>query len=226
MLTMGSLFDGIGGFPLAAVRNGITPVWASEIEAFPIQVTKKHFPDMIHVGDITKLDGAKLPPVDIICGGSPCQDVSQAGARRGLAGERSGLFFEQIRIISEMRKEEKRRGRTGIAVRPRLAAWENVPGALSSGRPPGSDFQAVLEAFLQIEEPNLHVVRPASRRWESSGAVLGVRSCVAWVVWDAQYLGVPQRRRRIFLVADFGGYSPIQILFNQESLPGYSAAGP
>ena len=130
MLTMGSLFDGIGGFPLAAVRNGITPVWASEIETFPILVTKKHFPDMLHVGDITRLDGAKLPPVDIICGGSPCQDVSYAGARKGLAGERSGLFFEQIRIISEMREEDKKRGRTGIAVRPRLAAWENVPYAL------------------------------------------------------------------------------------------------
>lgn len=99
MLTMGSLFDGIGGFPLAAVRNGITPVWASEIEAFPIEVTKHHFPDMIHVGDITKLDGAKLPPVDMICGGSPCQDLSVAGARAGLNGARSGLFMEQIRIV-------------------------------------------------------------------------------------------------------------------------------
>ncbi len=128
-LTMGSLFDGIGGFPLAAVRNGITPVWASEIEAFPIQVTKYRFPNMIHVGDITKLDGAKLPPVDIICGGSPCQDLSVAGARAGLAGARSGLFMEQIRIITEMREEDKRRGRTGIAVRPRLGVWENVPYA-------------------------------------------------------------------------------------------------
>lgn len=185
MLTMGSLFDGIGGFPLAAVCNGIVPVWASEIEAFPIQVTKKHFPDMIHVGDITKLDGAKLPPVDIICGGSPCQDVSTAGARKGLSGSRSGLFFEQIRIIKEMREEDKRRGRAGVDVRPRFAAWENVPGAFSSGCPKGSDFQAVLEAFLQIEEPHLHVVRPASGRWEYAGAVLGVRSCVAWVTWDS-----------------------------------------
>ena len=98
-LTMGSLFDGIGGFPLAAVRNGITPVWASEIEPFPIEVTKTHFPDMMHVGDITKLKGAELPPVDIICGGSPCQDLSVAGARAGLAGARSGLFMEQIRIV-------------------------------------------------------------------------------------------------------------------------------
>ena len=103
MLTMGSLFDGIGGFPLAAVRNGIMPLWASEIEALPIEVTKHHFPDMIHVGDITKLDGAKLPPVDMICGGSPCQDLSVAGARAGLNGARSGPFMEQIRIVKEMR---------------------------------------------------------------------------------------------------------------------------
>ena len=129
-LTMGSLFDGIGGFPLAAVRNGITPVWASEIEPFPIRVTQHHFPDMLHVGDITKLDGALLPPVDIICGGSPCQDLSLAGARIGLIGSRSGLFMHQIRIIKEMRDAHKRRGRTGHAVRPRFAVWENVPYVL------------------------------------------------------------------------------------------------
>ena len=110
-LTMGSLFDGIGGFPLAAIRSGITPVWASEIEAFPIEVTKLRFPDMVHVGDITKLNGAELPPVDIICGGSPCQDLSVAGARAGLAGARSGLFMEQMRIVREMRLAEKARGR-------------------------------------------------------------------------------------------------------------------
>lgn len=95
-LTMGSLFDGIGGFPLAAIRSGITPVWASEIEAFPIEVTKQRFPSMIHVGDITKLNGAELPPVDIICGGSPCQDLSVAGARAGLSGARSGLFMHDF----------------------------------------------------------------------------------------------------------------------------------
>ena len=124
-LTLGSLFDGIGGFPLAAVRSGITPLWASEIEAFPIEVTKRHFPDMIHVGDITKLDGAKLPPVDIICGGSPCQDLSVAGARRGLTGERSGLFMEQIRVAKEMRDADIRHGRTALSVRPRWFCWEN-----------------------------------------------------------------------------------------------------
>ena len=222
-LTMGSLFDGIGGFPLAAARHGITPVWASEIEPLPIEVTRTHFPDMVHLGDITKLDGGKLPPVDIICGGSPCQDVSLAGARKGLAGERSGLFFEQIRIISEMREADKRRGRTGIAVRPRIAVWENVPGSYSSGSPRGSDFKAVLEAFLHIEEPHLHVVEPPGGRWEYAGAVLGERSCVAWVTWNAKHFGVPQERRRIFLVADFGGCRSLQILFIPKSLPGYPA---
>lgn len=222
VVTLGSLFDGIGGFPLAAVRNGIEPLWASEIEPFPIAVTKKHFPDMQHVGDITKLDGALLPPVDIICGGSPCQDLSVAGTRSGLAGERSGLFIEQIRIIKEMRNADKASGRTGVDVRPRFAAWENVPGAFSSAG--GKDFQVVIEEFLHIEEPQIHVVRPSSGRWEYAGAVLGVRSCVAWTTWDAQYFGVPQRRKRIFLIADFAGYSPIKILFKPESLLGHSEA--
>ena len=222
-LTMGSLFDGIGGFPLAAEHCGITPVWASEIEPFPIEVTRTHFPNMLHVGDITKLDGAELPPVDIICGGSPCQDLSVAGARAGLAGERSGLFMEQIRIVKEMRDADKLRGRTDDAVRPRFCVWENVPGAFSSAK--GEDFRAVLRAFLQIEEPLLDVARPPTGRWEYAGAVLGVRSCVAWVTWDAQYFGVPQRRRRIFLVADFAGYSPLQILFDQDRLLGHPAAG-
>ena len=150
---MGSLFDGIGGFPLAAIRRGITPVWASEIEAFPIEVTKHQFPGMIHVGDITKLDGAKLPPVQIICGGSPCQDLSVAGARAGLSGERSGLFMEQIRIVKEMRAADMARGRTGVDVRPRWMCWENVPGAFSSGEPKYEDFRIVLEEIIRISEP-------------------------------------------------------------------------
>lgn len=130
MPTMGSLFDGIGGFPLAAIHNGITPLWASEIEPFPIEVTRLRFPDMIHVGDITKLNGADLPPVDIITGGSPCQDLSVAGTRAGLAGARSGLFMEQIRIVKEMRDADERRGRTAHTVRPRYMCWENVNYAL------------------------------------------------------------------------------------------------
>ena len=149
------------------------------------------------------------------------------GARAGLAGARSGLFMEQIRIITEMREEDKKRGRTGIAVRPRFGVWENVPGCLSSGRDPktgkkrpGSDFRQVLRSFLQIEEPYLDVIRPERGRWEYAGAVLGIRSSLAWVTWDAQYFGVPQRRRRVFLVADFAGYSPIEILFIEEGVQG------
>lgn len=130
LLTMGSLFDGIGGFPLAAIHNDIVPVWASEIETFPMEVTHFRFPDMVHVGDITKLHGANLPPVDIICGGSPCQDLSVAGARAGLAGERSGLFMEQVRIVKEMRYADRLRGRTDVDIRPRFMVWENVPYAL------------------------------------------------------------------------------------------------
>ena len=133
-------------------------------------------------------------------------------------------------MIREMREADKTYGRTDIHVRPRFGVWENVPGALSSGRDsqtgekrPGEDFRIVLESFLKIEEPYLHVVRPAAGRWEYAGAILGVRSCVAWVVWDAQYLGVPQRRRRVFLVADFAGHSPIPILFIQQSLQGHPA---
>ena len=124
-LTMGSLFDGISGFPLASVRYGIEPIWASEIEPFPILVSKIRFPRMEQMGDITKLNGAYLPPVDIICGGSPCQDLSVAGARAGLAGARSGLFMEQMRIVREMRLAEKARGRESVNIRPRWMCWEN-----------------------------------------------------------------------------------------------------
>ena len=228
--TMGSLFDGIGGFPLAGIRNGITPVWASEIEAFPIEVTKQRFPDMLHVGDITKLDGAKLPPVDIICGGSPCQDLSVAGARAGLAGARSGLFMEQVRIVKEMRAEDERRGRTAHTAKPRYMVWENVPGAFSSGDPKGEDFRIVLEEICRVKSDTLYVPRP-ERSWEPVGLiVLGDSFSLAWRVLDAQYWGVAQRRRRIFLVADFAGLSAGQILFEQDSLLGYSqeseSAGP
>lgn len=229
-LTMGSLFDGISGFPLASVRCGIEPIWASEIEPFPILVSKIRFPRMEQMGDITKLSGAYLPPVDIICGGSPCQDLSCAGLRAGLTGARSGLFMEQIRIIQEMRDADRKSGRTGVHIRPRFGVWENVVGALSSGRDaetgqkkPGADFQKVLEAFLQVEEPYLHVVRPETGRWEYAGGILGVRSSMAWIVWDAQHFGVPQRRRRVFLVADFAGYSAIPILAIPDSVPGYPA---
>ena len=224
MPTMGSLFDGIGGFPLAAIHNGITPLWASEIEPFPIEVTRLRFPDMLHVGDITKLNGADLPPVDIITGGSPCQDLSVAGARAGLAGARSGLFMEQIRIVKEMRDADERRGRTAHAVRPRYMCWENVPGAFSSGTPKGEDFRIVLEEIVRVKDSTCSVPRPDSGTWESAGAIiLGDQFSLAWRVMDAQYWGVAQRRKRIFLVADFAGRSAPQILFEQDSLLGNPA---
>ena len=222
MLTVGSLFDGIGGFPLAAVHNGVTPLWASEIEPFPIAVTKIRFPDMRHVGDITKLDGGKLPPVDVICGGSPCQDLSVAGKRQGLAGERSGLFMEQVRIVKEMRDADERRNVPAHLVRPRYMVWENVPGAFSSAD--GEDFRAVLEEIVRVKDGSCHVPRPDSGRWESAGGiVLGDEFSLAWRVIDAQYWGVAQRRRRIFLVADFGGLTAPEILFKQDSLFGNPA---
>ena len=219
MITMGSLFDGIGGFPLAAVRNGIVPIWASEIEAFPIEVTKMRFPNMIHVGDITKLNGATLPPVDIICGGSPCQDLSVAGKRAGLDGERSGLFMEQTRIVKEMRYADEKRGIPVKLIRPRYMVWENVPGAFSSSE--GEDFRAVLEEIVRIKDSSRYVPRPDDRAWKSAGAIiLGNEFSLAWRVLNAQYWGVAQRRRRIFLVADFGGLTAPEILFKQDSLFG------
>ena len=224
MMTLGSLFDGIGGFPLAAVHCGGVPLWASEIEPFPMRVTKLRFPDMIHVGDITKLDGAKLPPVDVICGGSPCQDLSVAGLRKGLAGERSGLFMDQVRIVKEMRAEDERRGVSDDFIRPRYLVWENVPGAFSSAN--GEDFRAVIEEIVHIKDSTCHVPRPDTGRWESAGAaILGDQFSLAWRVLDAQYWGVAQRRRRIFLVADFGGLTAPKILFEQERLPGDPAEG-
>ena len=218
-LTMGSLFDGIGGFPLAALEYEIEPIWASEIERFPMLVTKLHFPRMQHVGDITKLNGAALPPVDIICGGSPCQDLSVAGARAGLAGKRSGLFLEQTRITKEMRYADILRGRTGIDVRPRWFIWENVPGAFSSGTPKGEDFRIVLEEIFRICFDSISVPRPDAGAWRpAGGAILGNSFSLAWRTLDAQYWGVPQRRRRIFLIADLGGLRAEEILFDANGL--------
>jgi len=204
MLELGSLFDGIAGFPYSASKFGIKAVWASEIEPFPIKVSSHHFPNMKHLGDITKINGAEIEPVDIITFGSPCQDLSVAGKRAGLDGERSGLFLEAIRIIREMR--DATNGKY-----PRFAVWENVPGAFSSNG--GQDFRAVLEAFTDTPIP-----MPISGGWADAGVVRTDRIDIAWRVLDAQYWGVPQRRRRIFLVADFGGQSAAEILFKPESL--------
>jgi DNA (cytosine-5)-methyltransferase 1 len=222
MLTLGSLFDGIGGFPLAGVRQGFTPVWASEIEPFPIKVTKLRFPNMLHVGDITQLKGAELTPVDVVCGGSPCQDLSVAGKRAGLQGERSGLFMEQVRVIKEMRAYDKANGRTADTVRPRYMCWENVPGAFSSSD--SEDFRAVLEETCRIADSTVSIPRPPGGVWQSAGAILGDQFSVAWRVLDAQYWPrTPQRRKRIYLVADFAGRTAPQILFEQDRLFGDSA---
>jgi DNA (cytosine-5)-methyltransferase 1 len=201
---LGSLFDGIGGWPLAGLRHGIKPVWASEIEKFPIEVTEKHFPDMKHLGDLTKINGAEIDPVDVITFGSPCQDLSVAGKRAGLEGSRSGLFMEAVRIIREMRDSTDGKY-------PRFAIWENVPGAFSSNK--GDDFRAVLEEIAEAKIP-----MPQSGKWAPSGMVGGNGVEIAWRVLDAQYWGVPQRRKRIFLVADFGGCCAGEILFKPESV--------
>jgi DNA (cytosine-5)-methyltransferase 1 len=210
-VTLGSLFDGIGGFPYASQFYGITPLWASEILPQAVSVTKRHFPMMEHVGDITCLDGGRLPPGDIIAFGSPCQDLSVAGKRKGLKGARSGLFTEAIRIIDEMRRSTDGRY-------PRYALWENVPGAFSSGG--GLDFKAVLEAFTKSEVPV-----PKSGRWANAGMVRSGCASLAWRVLNACLWGVPQRRRRIFLVADLGGESAGEILFVEEGLRRYFAQG-
>lgn len=172
---------------------------------------------MKHLGDITKINGAEIEPVDVITGGSPCQDLSVAGKRAGLDGERSGLFMEQIRIIKEMRAEDAKRGRTNHACRPRFMVWENVPGALSSNG--GEDFRIVLEETARIVEPNAVIPRPDGK-WTNAGAIMGDGWSIAWRIHDAQFWGVPQRRRRIALVADFGGQCAAEVLFIRKGLHG------
>ena len=170
---------------------------------------------MTHKGDITKLNGKLLFPVDIICGGSPCQDLSVAGARAGLAGARSGLFMEQVRIIKEMRTAERERGRAGTQIRPRFMVWENVPGAFSSGIPKGADFRIVLEEILRIHAGGASVPRSFPYTWHDAGKIqLGNEFSLAWRCLDAQYWGVAQRRKRIFLVTDFAGISAADLLFD------------
>ena len=213
-LTLGSLFDGSGGFPLGGVLAGITPIFNSEIEPFPVRVTEVRFPNMKHYGDISTLKGSELEPVDIITFGSPCQDMSVAGKREGLDGNRSSLFYEAIRIVKEMR--EATNGKY-----PRYIVWENVPGAFSSNK--GEDFKAVLEEICKVKDEQVSVSKPS--KWENAGRIMGDSFSIAWRLLDAQYWGVPQRRQRIYLVADFDGGSAGKILFESEGLSGYSAEG-
>ena len=234
MLTLGGLFDGSGGFPLAGTMNGFEPLWASEVEPYPIAVTRSRFPQMLHLGNVCDVNGATVKPVDVITFGSPCQDLSVAGKRAGLKHEdhgddettRSGLFMEAVRIITEMR--EATNGRY-----PTLAVWENVPGALSSSG--GDDFLAVLENLAKIADPEVSIPKPD--KWCANGEIVGNGFSIAWRIIDARHFGVtvrdgdtgdvlvrrtPQRRRRIYLVADFGGARAGKILFECAGVQGDS----
>lgn len=175
---------------------------------------------MRHLGDITKINWFEVEPVDCVTGGSPCQDLSVAGKRTGLAGERSGLYMEQIRCIKELRQRDIQNGRTGAMVRPRWMVWENVPGAFSSNG--GKDFAAVLEEAVKIVEPQAPSIPMPDKGWPSAGCLSDMdgRWSIAWRVHDAQFWGVPQRRKRIALVCDFGGMSAPEVLFERKGLSG------
>ena len=215
-LTLGSLFDGSGGFPLGGLLAGIKPLWASEIEPFPIRVTTKRLPSVKHLGDISTVDGSKIEPVDIITFGSPCTDMSVAGKRAGLDGRQSCLFYQAIRIVKEMRCATDGKY-------PRFIVWENVPGAFSSNK--GEDFKAVLEAVCSVKGEGVSVPGPPKGKWANAGTVVGDGFSLAWRVLDAQFWGIPQRRKRIYLVADFAGGSAGKVLFESEGVSGYSAEG-
>ncbi len=215
-LTLGSLFDGSGGFPLGGLLAGITPLWASEIEPFPIRVTTKRLPFVKHLGDISTVDGAKIAPVDIITFGSPCTDMSVAGKRAGLDGRQSCLFYQAVRIIKEMRCATDGKY-------PRFIVWENVPGAFSSNK--GEDFKAVLEAVCSVKDESISVPGPPKGRWANAGSIVADGFSLAWRVFDSQFWGIPQRRKRIYLVADFAGGSAGKVLFESEGVSGYSAEG-
>lgn len=213
-MKLGSLFDGSGTCPLAASAVGIIPAWASEIEPFPKAVTQSRFPKMVHLGDITKMNGAEIEPVDVITFGSPCQNLSIAGNGKGLAGQESSLFFEAIRVIQEMRCATNGRF-------PQIVIWENVYGAFSSTQ--GEDFRTVIETLWKICEGNDSVPRYAEdkqgrQKWPHTGFVLGDHSSIAWRGLDAQGWGVAQRRKRVFVVLDLGGQCAGQILFEREGL--------
>ena len=221
---LGSLFDGSGGFPLSGALCGIEPRWASEVEPYPIAVTRERFPNMKHLGDISKINGADIEPVDIITFGSPCQDLSVAGKRAGLKHEangdeettRSGLFMEAVRIIKEMRTATN-------GQYPRFALWENVPGAFSSNK--GEDFRIVCEELIKIVEPAASMPSVPKGGWAYADSYVGDGWSLAYRVFDAQYWGVPQRRRRIHLVADFRGERAREVLFERQGVRGYFETG-
>lgn len=215
-LTLCSLFDGSGGFCLGGLLAGIRPVSCSEIEPFPIRVTTKRLPFVKHLGDINQIHGNEIEPVDIITFGSPCTDMSVAGKRAGLDGSQSCLFYEAIRIVKEMRCATN-------GEYPRYIVWENVPGAFSSNK--GEDFRAVLEAVCSVKGEGVSVPEPPKGKWSSAGEIVADGFSLAWRVLDAQFWGVPQRRKRIYLVADFAGGSAGKILFESEGVSGYSAEG-
>lgn len=216
-LTLGSLFDGIGGFCLAGQMADITPVWSSEIEPFPVRVTEKRFPDVLQLGDVHAIHGDQISPVDIITFGSPCQNLSIAGKRAGLGGEQSSLFFEAVRIIKEMRRSTN-------GNYPKWAVWENVPGALSSNA--GCDLRQVFQSLAEIADGSADVPMPADGKWLGAGEIVGNDYSLAWRILDASKgWGVAQRRRRIFVVLDLAGERAGQVLFESEGLSGYTPPG-
>lgn len=211
-ITLGNLFSGSGAWELAAKICGIRPVFEAEIEPFPVALEEKRFPECIQLGDVSKINGADIPPVDILTNSSPCQGLSVAGKRAGLDDERSKLFTEAIRITKEMRDADKLRMRgTDEHIRPYIWCWENVPGALSSNS--GRDFQFVLREICRIVDPTADVPLPEKGKWPYWGIVDGDTWQVAWSCADASLMGVPQRRKRVFLVADFRGRCAAEILF-------------
>ncbi len=219
-MKLGSLFDGSGGFPLAGSLCGIEPVWAAEVEPYPIAVTRSRFPDMKHLGSVTDIHGGEIEPVDIITFGSPCQDLSVAGKRAGLKHEangdeettRSGLFMEAVRIIREMREATN-------GEYPTFALWENVPGAFSSNR--GEDFRTVLEELIKIVEPSAVMPAVPKNGWPYADSYCGDGWSLAYRTYDAQYWGVPQRRRRIYLVLDLRGQRAGKVSFEREGVRGH-----
>ena len=216
-MKLGSLFDGSGGFPLAGAMCGFEPVWAAEVEPYPIAVTTSRFPNMKHLGDVSKVNGAKIEPVDIITFGSPCQDMSVAGKRAGIKHDdhgdeettRSGLFCEAIRIIKEMRDGTEGRF-------PTFVIWENVPGAFSSNR--GNDFHTVLEELIKIVEPSAVMPNVPKGGWAYADCYRGDGWSLAYRIFDSQHIRTAQRRKRIYLVLDLGGQGALQILALRNGL--------